>query len=198
MTVVFAEKTRWICAPLLDRSSGGRRLDQSQAADGLSEDWDSDRRLKAEMLQEHRRCHGKEDGASDGKAEQSERLSCNVSMQSDSPRDQAVSKSVEVVMEDCTESHQTWNEMLGEQSRSHVGTALPAAMAPVRPASRCRILLVSLLQVSTPLSLVVSKLASTVRHLMDSTRLLHTSHGLNLLLARSLHKLVISELNRCP
>ena len=42
--------------------------------------------------------------------------------------------------------------------------------APVLPASRCRILLVSLLQVSTPLSLV----------------------GL-----RSLHKLVIPELNRC-
>ena len=36
---------------------------------------------------------------------------------SDSPRDQAVPKSVEAVMEDCTESHQTWNEMLGEQSR---------------------------------------------------------------------------------
>ena len=32
----------------------------------------------------------------------------------DSPRDQAVSKSVEAVMEDYTESHQTWNVMLGE------------------------------------------------------------------------------------
>ena len=94
--------------------------------------------------------------------------------------------------------------------------------APVRPASRCRILLVSLLQVSMPLSLVgllayfslckayralfVSKLALIVRYLMDSAnlvekdqykRLLHTSHGLNPLLARSLHKLVIPELNRC-
>ena len=39
---------------------------------------------------------------------------------SDSPRDQAVPKSVEAVMENCTESHQTWNETLGEQSRSQV------------------------------------------------------------------------------
>ena len=55
--------------------------------------------------------------------------------------------------------------------------------APVRPASRCRILLVSLLQVNTPLSLVVSKLALIARYLMDSAnlvekaqyeRLLHT------------------------
>ena len=52
---------------------------------------------------------------------------------SDSPRDQAVPKSEDAVMEDCTESHQTWNEMLGEQSRSHVGTALPAAMGPCAP-----------------------------------------------------------------
>ena len=37
---------------------------------------------------------------------------------SDSPRDQAVSKSVEEVMEDCTESHQIWNDTLGEQSRN--------------------------------------------------------------------------------
>ena len=36
-------------------------------------------------------------------------------------------------MEDCTESHQTWNEMLGEQSRSHVGTALQAALDPCAP-----------------------------------------------------------------
>ena len=36
-------------------------------------------------------------------------------------------------MEDCTESHQTWNEMLGEQSRSQVGTALPAARGPCAP-----------------------------------------------------------------
>ena len=50
---------------------------------------------------------------------------------SDSPRDQAVPKSVEAVTEDCTESHQIWNEMLGEQSRSQVGTALPAAMGPL-------------------------------------------------------------------
>ena len=55
---------------------------------------------------------------------------------SDSPRDQAVPKSVEAVMEDGTESHQTWNEMLGEQSRSHVGTALPAAMGPCAPSER--------------------------------------------------------------
>ena len=41
-------------------------------------------------------------------------------------------------MEDCTESHQTWNEMLGEQSRSQAE-------------QHCRPLL---LQVSTPLSLV--------------------------------------------
>ena len=57
-------------------------------------------------------------------------------------------------MEDCTESHQTWNEILGEQSRSQVGQHCRPPWAPVRPASRCRILLVSLLQVSTPLSLV--------------------------------------------
>ena len=52
---------------------------------------------------------------------------------SDSPRDQAVPKSVGAVMEDCTESHQTWNEVLGEQSRSQVETALPAAMGPCAP-----------------------------------------------------------------
>ena len=91
-------------------------------------------------------------------------LTCHVStvkcgFWSDSPRDQAVSKSVEAVMEDCTESHQIWNEMLGEQSGSHVETALPAAMGPCAP---------------------------------------DTSHGLNLWSARSLHKLAISGLNRCP
>ena len=53
-------------------------------------------------------------------------------------------------MEDCTESHPTWNEMLGRQSRSHVGTALPAAMGPCAPSEP----VVSLLQVNTPLSLV--------------------------------------------
>ena len=36
-------------------------------------------------------------------------------------------------MEDCTEPHQMWNEMLGEQSRSQVGTTLPAAMGPCAP-----------------------------------------------------------------
>ena len=36
-------------------------------------------------------------------------------------------------MEDCTESHQTWSEMLGEQSRSQVEIALPAAMGPCAP-----------------------------------------------------------------
>ena len=50
-----------------------------------------------------------------------------------SPRDQAVPKSVDAVMEDCTESHQTWNEVLGEQSRSQVETALPSAMGPCAP-----------------------------------------------------------------
>ena len=52
---------------------------------------------------------------------------------SDSPCDQAVPKSVEAVMEDCTESHQTLNEMLGEQSRNRVGTTVPAAMGPCAP-----------------------------------------------------------------
>ena len=36
-------------------------------------------------------------------------------------------------MEDCTESHQIRNDTPGEQSRSHVGTALPAAMGPCAP-----------------------------------------------------------------
>ena len=67
---------------------------------------------------------------------------------SDSPRDQAVSKSVEEVMKDCTEAHQIWNDTPGEQSRNQVGTAVPAA-----------ILLVSLSQVSTPLPRVASKIA---------------------------------------
>ena len=52
---------------------------------------------------------------------------------SDSPRDQAVSKSVEAVMGDCTESHQIWNDTLGEQSRNQVGTTVPAAMGPCAP-----------------------------------------------------------------
>ena len=52
---------------------------------------------------------------------------------SDSPRDQAVSKSVEAVMEDCTESHLIWNDTLGEQSRNQVGTTVPAAMGPCAP-----------------------------------------------------------------
>ena len=52
---------------------------------------------------------------------------------SDSPRDQAVSKSVEEVMEDCTESHQIWNDAPGEQSWNQVGTTVPAAMGPSAP-----------------------------------------------------------------
>ena len=48
----------------------------------------------------------------------------------------------------------SWSEALCEQSRSQVDTVLPAAMAPVRPASGCLFLLVSLLQVNTPLFLV--------------------------------------------
>ena len=43
--------------------------------------------------------------------------------------------------------------------------------APARPASRCCIHQVSRMQVSTPLSLVVSKLASNARYLMDSANL---------------------------
>ena len=56
-----------------------------------------------------------------------------------------------------------------------------------------------LLQVSTPLSLVVSKLASNARYLMDSVNLVVKAQYERLLYtsARSLHKLVISELNRC-
>ena len=119
---------------------------------------------------------------------------------SESPRDQAVPKSVEAVMEDCTESHQTWNEMLGEQSRSHVGTALPTAMGPCAPSEPVPHSSGFVVTVSTPLSLVglqayfplckahralfVSTLALIVRYLMDSAnlvekaqykRLLHTS-----------------------
>ena len=52
---------------------------------------------------------------------------------SDSPRDQAVSKNVEEVMEDCRESHQIWNDTLGEQSRNQVGTTVPAAKGPCAP-----------------------------------------------------------------
>ena len=52
---------------------------------------------------------------------------------SDSPRDQAVSKSAEEVMEDCTESHQNWNDTPGEQSRNRVGTTVPAVMGPCAP-----------------------------------------------------------------
>ena len=52
---------------------------------------------------------------------------------SDSPRDQAVSKSVEEVLEDYTESHQIWNDTPGEQSRNRVGTTVPAAMGPCAP-----------------------------------------------------------------
>ena len=52
---------------------------------------------------------------------------------SDSPHDQALSKSVEEVMEDCTESHQIWNDTPGEQSRNQVGTTVPAAMGPCAP-----------------------------------------------------------------
>ena len=48
----------------------------------------------------------------------------------------------------------SWSEALCEQSRSPVETVLPAAMAPVRPASRWRFLLVSLLRMNTPLFLV--------------------------------------------
>ena len=52
---------------------------------------------------------------------------------SDSPRDQAVSKSVEEVMEDYTESHQIWNDTPGEQYRNRMGTTVPAAMGPCAP-----------------------------------------------------------------
>ena len=98
---------------------------------------------------------------------------------SDSPRDQAVPKNEDAVMEDCTESHQAeinkeikandkvkcsrWVNSLGikwERQRQ--------PRAPVRPASRCCTLLVSLSQVSTPLPRVVP----------------HVSQGLNLLVAQ--------------
>ena len=71
--------------------------------------------------------------------------------------------------------------------------------APARPASRCCILQVSRMQVNTPLSLVVSKLASKARFLMDSANLVEMAQYDRSLYtsARSLHKLVISELNRC-
>ena len=36
-------------------------------------------------------------------------------------------------MEDCTESHQIWNDTLGKQSRNQVGTTVPAAMGPCAP-----------------------------------------------------------------
>ena len=95
--------------------------------------------------------------------QQSERLSGHVSTQpkhvtpamsrrssvvswSDSPRDQAVPKSEDAVMEDCTESHQAEinkkikaNDKLrktltlGEQPRNQVGTTAPAAMGPCAP-----------------------------------------------------------------
>ena len=92
---------------------------------------------------------------------------------SDPPRDQAVSKNVEEVMEDCTESHQFWTDTLGEQSRNQVGTIAPAAMGPVQ--LWCK-----------------ANLAQTVRSLMDlmwpclvdpvdTTRLLHISQDLNLM-----------------
>ena len=78
---------------------------------------------------------------------------------SDSPRDQAVSKSVEAVMEDCTET--------SSDLERYAGWTVCRAMAPARPASRCCILQVPQMQVNTPLSLVVSKLASNARYLMD-------------------------------
>ena len=66
--------------------------------------------------------------------------------------------------------------------------------APARPASRWCILQVSRMQVSTPLSLVVSKLALNARYLMDSTNLVEMAQYERSLYnsARSLHKLVIS------
>ena len=42
-------------------------------------------------------------------------------------------KSVEAVMEDCTESRQIWNDTLGEQSWNQVETTVPAAMGPCAP-----------------------------------------------------------------
>ena len=56
-----------------------------------------------------------------------------VTSRRDSPHDQALSKSVKEVMEDCTESHQIWNDTPGEQSRNQVGTTVPAAMGPCAP-----------------------------------------------------------------
>ena len=48
----------------------------------------------------------------------------------------------------------SWSEALCEQSRGQVEQYGRPLWAPVRPASWCRFLLVSLLQVNTPLSLV--------------------------------------------
>ena len=50
---------------------------------------------------------------------------------SDSPRDQAVPKSVDAVMEDCTESHRTWNEALGEQSLESSGNSIAGRHGPL-------------------------------------------------------------------
>ena len=74
-------------------------------------------------------------------------------------------------MEDCTEPHHIgticWVNSLGiKWERQH-----QPLWSPARPASWCCILQVSRMQVNTPLSLVVSKLASNARYLMDSANL---------------------------
>ena len=50
---------------------------------------------------------------------------------SDSPRDQAVSKSVGEVMEDCTKSDQIWNDTLSEQSSESSGNDSASRYGPL-------------------------------------------------------------------
>ena len=103
-------------------------------------------------------------------------------------------------MEDCTEPHQIWDDTLGEQSRNQVGTTVPAAMGPCAPSEP--VLYSSGFADASEhaaISLVVSKLASNARYLMDKANLVEMAQYERSLYtsARSLHKLVNSELNRC-
>ena len=41
-------------------------------------------------------------------------------------------------MEDCTESHQIWNETRCEESRNQVGPTVPAAVGPCAPSEPVR------------------------------------------------------------
>ena len=99
----------------------------------------------------------------------------------------------------------SWSEALCEQSRSQVETVLPAATgpcAPIEPVPFSSGLAVTsehavISGFSAESSAPVQGTSCVDRAVLEKTRVLHISQGLNPMWARSMYMLVILELNWC-